>query len=125
MTRFAFGAKFGKPDNPPSAFKSPPSSEANAATPTPVDVREKKCRRVMSSMLIPWSPLRPYSKSNSPSMRTQPAPAYRATHRYDSRPAPETSLRPPDLSRTGHDGIANSRAEPRAPSSTELAPAAA
>src|ERR1700722_18433946 len=55
MTRFALGAKCGKPGSPPctigagwfSARASPLSNPARAAMPTPAAPRPKKCRRVM------------------------------------------------------------------------------
>src|SRR5688572_6419144 len=59
MTRFAFGAKCGKPGRPPirlnpgtlslpgsTAPRSRSSRELSAATPRPVADREKNCRRV-------------------------------------------------------------------------------
>src|SRR5579883_1755725 len=53
MTRFAFGAKCGRPGRPPVAEASAKSSEfrsePSATTPIPVAPRRKKCRRVTAS----------------------------------------------------------------------------
>src|SRR5215472_5956782 len=54
MTRFAFGAKCGRPGSPPFADASAANafgvtSDASAAVPMPVLARPKKCLRVRAS----------------------------------------------------------------------------
>ena len=57
MIRFAFGAKFGNPDNPTGPFatlfdsaeRSCANNVPSAATPKPDDVRRMKTRRFKAS----------------------------------------------------------------------------